>query len=126
MKRAINKCLVSLVCLVPFQGCLETAYQRGKVATYTAVLGLESDDLSDQDLKNIKLDIDAFLSSGQSLTTLILSTYSDKIAEKLNRDPRRIRIVLSLLATELDQESGPSKAKEFIQGVSDTLTQLGY
>ncbi len=127
MKTKIH--LILMLCVSTlFVGCntLDTPYGRGKAATYTAVLGLESDDLSNEDLQEIKADIEGFLSSGQSITILIINQYADKIAEVINRDPRRVRIVLNLLSDELGQENGPSKAKEFIEGVRDTLTQLGY
>lgn len=103
-----------------FTGCETTFYERGEIAALGAMLAFDSPSDAEK-LEQTHTDIVNFLESGEDVTDLFVRRYAIKIAERHERNPIALRIVLKKLLAELSLENGKKRAREFLRGIANTL-----
>ena len=108
---------------VLFVGCeaTDTPYGRGEIAGLGALVAFDTPEDAEK-LSETRTEILLFLASDLSLTDAIIDRYAVKIAERYERNPAIVRIVLRKLKAEINLETGDARAKEFLQGVADALS----
>jgi hypothetical protein len=104
-----------------FLGCNTTSYERGEIAALGALVVFDDPDDIEK-LDETRRDIVAFLESGESINGFVINRYAQDLAERYQKNPAVIRLVLKKLDAELSLEQGENRAREFLQGIADTLS----
>lgn len=111
------------VCSFLFVGCesTESSYSRGEIAALGVLIAFDSP-TDVEKIRATSAEIKAFLDRGDAITIAVLEQYALKIAERHGKNMGAVRIVLMKIKAELNLETGPSRADEFLRGLTDTLT----
>lgn len=115
-----------LLALLSLVGCESTDARRaGQHSALVAALAFDGPNDAAV-FEKAKLRIDAFLATGQPVSSPVVDLFTDWLAAELGRNPAAVRLVVSRLKDWIDSpQEFPlgqlDPAREFLAGVSDTL-----